>query len=229
MKQKRQSRNSLVDHVVHDLRERIVSRELSPGAFLPSQKSLAAQYEVGLSTVHEAMQVLTALGLTDSRPGKGTWVRAGIASALLHPETVRNRLSELNARQLFEARAVIEVGLIKLAAQRATDHDIQRIVTATQAMESASDDEAFVRADQEYHLAVAQAGHNELLEQFYHVARGLLADLASELISLPFVKAESMPLQAAVARAIQQHQVQKAEKAALAHMLYIDGLLRKYS
>ncbi len=229
MKHKRQARNSLVDHVVQDLREKIVSREISPGAFLPPQKSLAAQYEVGLSTIHEAMQVLAALGLTDSRPGKGTWVRAGTASALLHPETVRARLSELNARQLYEARAVIEVGLIKLAAQRATDHDIQRIATARQAMESASDDEAFVAADQEYHLAVAQAGHNELLEQFYHVARELLAELASELIALPSVKEASIPLQAAVARAIEQHQVQKAEKAALAHMLYIDGLLKQYS
>ena len=229
MTQKRRSRNSLVDHVVQALREMIVSRKYPPGAFLPPQKSLAAQFDVGLSTIHEAMQVLTALGLIESHPGKGTWVRRDSTSALLHPDAVRSRLSELNAQQLYEARSVIEVGLIRLAAQRATEAEIRQILSAMRAVEAAPNDETFVKADQDYHLAVARAGHNELLEQFYHVARELLAEMASELIALPAVKEESMPLQAAVAKAIAQHQVQKAEKAALAHMRYIARLLRKYS
>jgi GntR family transcriptional regulator, transcriptional repressor for pyruvate dehydrogenase complex len=229
MKPKHRSRNSLVDHVVRELREMIISRKYLPGAFLPPQKSLAAQFEVGLSTIHEAMQVLSALGLIESHPGKGTWVRRDATSALLHPEAVKTRLGELNARHLYEARSVIEVGLIKLAAQRATDQDIEQITAAMRALDSAQGDEAFVEADIDYHLAVARAGHNELLEQFYHVARELLAEVASELIALPAVKEESLPLQAAVAKAIEQHQVQKAEKAALAHMQYIDSLLKQYS
>ncbi len=206
----------------------IVSRKYPPGAFLPPQKNLAAQFEVGLSTIHEAMQVLTALGLIESHAGKGTWVRRDSTSALLHPEAVRSRLSELNAQQLYEARSVIEVGLIKLAAQRATEDEIRQILSAVRAVEAAPNDETFVKADQAYHLAVARAGHNELLEQFYHVARELLEEMASELITLPAVKEESMPLQAAVAKAIEQHQVQKAEKAALAHMRYIARLLKRY-
>jgi GntR family transcriptional regulator, transcriptional repressor for pyruvate dehydrogenase complex len=207
----------------------IVSRKFPPGAFLPSQKTLATQFDVGLSTIHEAMQVLAALGLIESQAGKGTWVRRDSTSALLHPEAVKTRLSELNARQLYEARSVIEVGLIKLAAQRATAADIEQIMAAMAALETAPDDETFVKADIDYHLAVARAGHNPLLEQFYHVARELLAEVASELIALPAVKEESIPLQAAVAQAIEQHQVQKAEKAALAHMQYIDSLLKQYS
>jgi len=228
MKQKRRSRNSLVDHVAQDLRETILARKLQPGEFLPSQKDLAAQYDVGLSTVHEAIQVLTALGLVESHPGKGTWVRQDATSTLLHPTAVKARLGELNARQLFEARSVIEVGLSKFAAQRATDQDVQRIRAAMQAMEAAQDNDAFVEADIEFHLAVAQAGHNGLLEQFYHVARELLSEVAIELIALPTVKEASMPLQAAVAKAIEQHNVPKAEKAALAHMKYIEELLDQY-
>jgi GntR family transcriptional repressor for pyruvate dehydrogenase complex len=224
---KRRVRNSLVDHVVRELREMIISGKYLAGAFLPSQKSLAIEFEVGLSTIHEAMQVLTALGLIESHPGKGTWVLPGTIGAQLHPETLKARLTELNAQQLYEARSVIEVGLTKLAAQRATDQDIQRIWAAQHVLELDHDNEAFVKADLDYHLTVAQAGHNELLEQFYHVARELLAEAAGEMVKLPGVKEAAVLQQAAVAKAIELHQVRKAEKAALAHMQYITSLLKQ--
>lgn len=224
-----QARNSLVDHVVQEIREMILTRQLGPGAFLPPHKTLAAQFGVGVSTIHEAIQVLTVLGLVEAHPGKGTWVRPDATAALLHPTAVRSRLAALNARQLYEARLVIEVGLTKFAAQKATPQDLRRIQAAVQAVETAPDNKTFVEADLEFHLAVAQAGHNELLEQFYHVARQLLADLATELIALPTVKKDSLPLQAAVARAIAQHDVAQAEKAALAHMAYIESLLDRYA
>jgi DNA-binding FadR family transcriptional regulator len=181
-----------------------------------------------LSTIHEAIQVLTAVGLVEAHPGKGTWVRSDVGATLLHPVAVTSRLGELDARQLYEARSVIEVGLVKLAAQRATAEDIQNIQAARRALEAATDQAAFVQADIEYHLAVARAGHSRLLEQFYHVARQLLEQVAAELIALPGVIAESLPLQAAVAQAIEQRDAPKAEQAALAHMRYVEKLLDQY-
>lgn len=224
----RRSRNSLVDHVVHELRDLITSRPMGPGELLPAQKVLAAQYDVGLSTIREAMQTLTGLGLVESRPGKGTWVLVDAAHSGMPPGLVRSRLGELNARQLYEARAVIEVGLIKYAAQKATPRDLRRIRAAMRAMEAAPDDAAFVVADMDYHIAVAEAGHNELLSQFYHLAHELLLEVATELIAIPNVKAESLPLQAAVAHAIMQHNVTEAEKAAQTHMKYIEKLINRY-
>jgi GntR family transcriptional regulator, transcriptional repressor for pyruvate dehydrogenase complex len=228
MPPQRRSRNSLVDHVVHELRDLIATRPLAPGEFLPAQKVLAGQYGVGLSTVREAIQTLTALGLVESRPGKGTWVSADAPRGGMSPDLVRSRLGELNARQLYEARSVIEVGIIKYAAQKATAQDLRRIRAAMRKLEAAPDDATFVIVDMDYHIAVALAAHNELLAQFYHLAHELLMEVATELIALPNVKAESLPLQEAVARAIERHDVAKAEKAARAHMRYIEGLLNRY-
>ncbi len=220
-------KNSLVDDTAEHLRQMIVGGQLSPGDFLPPQKDLATQLEVGASTVHEAIQVLVAVGLLQSHPGKGTWVRRDAMNGLIHPDAVRARLGELNARTLCEARAVIEVALTGMAASRATPDEIGDIRNALEAMRQSYDDTpAFVKADLAFHMAVAKAGDNDLLAQFYQLARALLEEVIEGLVSLPQVKEESVRIQAAILGTVEAHDPQGAREAAEQHMHYIERLLR---
>jgi GntR family transcriptional repressor for pyruvate dehydrogenase complex len=222
------TRSSLVDDTAAELRQTIVDGQLRPGEYLPPQKELAARFGVGASTMREAVQTLIAVGLLQSHPGKGTWVREDSGVGLIHPEAVKARLGELNARSLAEARSVVEVALTELAAARATDADLARIRAAMIAMrDHASDLPAFIRADFEFHLAVADAGHNELLAQFYHLTRTLFKEVSYELISLPKVQQESIEIQAAVLKAIEGGNPLAARQAAEAHMQYIYRLLEQ--
>ena len=219
-------RSTLVADITQELRQMILTGKVQPGEFLPSRKDLAVQFGVGLSTVHEAIQALTAVGMVESHPGKGTWVRDDALDTLIHPAVVNTRLGELNAQQVYEARSVIEVALTEFAAQRATTEDIERIWDALKAMEATVENEgAFVEADLEFHLAVAKAGHNDLLEQFYHLARKLLSEVITEMVRLPKVKDESIRLQKAIAEAIEQRDLHKAREAARNHWLYIGHVL----
>ena len=123
---------------------------------------------------------------------------------------------------------MIEVALTETAAARATPEDLQRIRDALQAMrETVYDTAAFVRADLEFHFAVACAGHNDLLAQFYQVSRSLLLEATHELVSLPAVKEESIQIQAAILQAIEQGNPSQARKAAEEHMRYINRLLEQ--
>ena len=222
-------RTTIVDDIAEDLRALILSGQLQPGQFLESQKVMAERYGVGLSTLRESIQVLEAVGLVASHPGKGTWVRSDALDAVFNPTEVKTRLGELNAQQVYEARSVIEVGLTRFAAQRATAEDVRAIWKALEEMEAGVlDERAFVQADLEFHLAVARAGHNQLLEQFYYLVRDLLSEVITEMVMLPKVKEESILLQRAIAEAIQSRQIEKAEAAALAHMKYIEKLLKRY-
>jgi GntR family transcriptional repressor for pyruvate dehydrogenase complex len=124
---------------------------------------------------------------------------------------------------------VIEVGLTLFAAERASPEDIRQIWNAIESMEAAAGDQAdFVRADLEFHLAVARAAHSQLLEQFYYLVRELLSEVIAELVLLPDVKEESILLQREIARAIEMHESDRAQEAARRHMDYIEYLLRKY-
>jgi GntR family transcriptional repressor for pyruvate dehydrogenase complex len=219
-------RSTLVEDLVQELRRMILAREIAPGDFLPSRKELAARFGVGLSTVHEAIQALAAVGLVASRPGKGTWVRPDALDTLVHPDAIKTRLGEIDVRCICEARSVIEVALTELAAERATEGQIEQIWNALRAMEAALDDDvAFTVADLDFHLAVAKAGQNELLEQFYHLSRKLLSKVIRGLISFSGVKAESIEIQRTIALAIKERRPERARAAALEHMRYIEELL----
>ncbi len=221
-------RNTLASNVAEQLRAQIAEGRFGVGDYLPPQKELAERFGVGLSTIREAMQLLIAAGLLKSHPGKGTWVRDDALSTLIHPQVVKTRLGELKARQVYEARSVIEVALIELAASRATPADIENISQALQEMANAKNDQAFIEADLLFHLMVARAGHNELLEQLYQLVQKLLVDVVNELIQLPNVKSESMPLQLAIFEAVKANDSLAAKKAAQVHMEYIEQLLNTY-
>ena len=67
-------RSTLVDDTADRIRQMIFTGQIKPGELLPTRKELAAQFGVGIATVHEAIKSLGAVGLVESRPGKGTWV-----------------------------------------------------------------------------------------------------------------------------------------------------------
>ncbi len=224
------SGNTLVDDVTDEIRDMILSGEIKPGEFLPTRKELAAQFGVGLSTVQEAIQALSAVGMLASRPGKGTWVRKDALDSLIHPEAVRTRLGELNAEKVYEARGVIEIALTEMAARRAKAEDVEAIWAALERMEARiEDDDAFVEADLDFHLAVARAGRNELLEQFYHLSRRLVVQVIMEVLHLPKVKEDSIPYQRAIVEAIEAGDPDLARQAAEEHMAYVDSLLERWS
>jgi GntR family transcriptional regulator, transcriptional repressor for pyruvate dehydrogenase complex len=223
-------RNTLVVDVVGALRHMILSGEILPGQFLPSQKELSSRFGVALSTIHEAIQVLSSAGLVQSRPGKGTWIREDALDGLIHPVEVRSRFGDLDLRMVAEARLVMETALTEFAAERASEADIICIREALEKMRATVDDEtAFVAADIEFHIAVAQAGGNELLEQVYYVARGLLTEAVSEMVHSREVRLESIELQARIAEAIARHDVAAARRDVREHMGYVTSLVEKSS
>ena len=219
-------RSTLVHSVTEQLYQMILSGDVQPGEYLPSRKELAARFGVGISTVHEAIQALTALGLVASHPGKGTWVREDALDRLIAPTQFERQVRELDAQLVYEARSVIEVALTELAAERAMPEDVERIWNALAAMEAAGQDiAAFVEADIEFHVAVANAGRSGLLEQLYYLSRRLLSKAITDLVKQPGVREESIRLQRAIAQAIEQRDPRQARQAAADHMAYIGRLL----
>jgi DNA-binding FadR family transcriptional regulator len=215
-------RSTLVDDTADKIRQMIFDGTVKPGELLPPRRRLAEQFGVGISTIHEAVQSLSAVGLLESRPGKGTWVRQDALDSVIHPAIITNRFGEIDAETIYEARKFLEAALAELAARKATPEDVKRIWEALRhAHDVIADDDDFAGADWDFHLAIAEAAHNELLQAFYHLARELLLDFIQDAIRLPNVKEEATEYHVAQATAIEQHDPQKARQAALDHMLYV--------
>lgn len=150
------------DLVADSIRERIVSGELPPGAKLPSVASLAKSFQVGLSTIREALSALKATGWLDIRHGSGTYVAAELPREQPALPVDPFYLAE-SFRDLLEARQYIESGSAALAAARRTDADLASLSLILERMERALGDEAESEAaDIAFHLRIAEASGNAL-------------------------------------------------------------------
>lgn len=199
----------------------ILSGAVKPGEYLASRQELAEQFGVGQSAIHEAIRVLNTMGLVESRAGKGTWVSRSSMQGLIPPEVVRQRLHDLDDAMLYDVRIVLEVALAEFAAERASAEDIAAIWEALSASEHAivrEDTEAYIRADLDFHLAVAKAAHNQLLQEFYQLSMRLLQQEIASIAVISGSKEGSILTQRAIARAIEKKDPAGARQAASDHL-----------
>jgi GntR family transcriptional regulator, transcriptional repressor for pyruvate dehydrogenase complex len=113
---------SAADVTFERLQTLIMSGRLKAGDRLPSELELARALKVGRSTVREAKKALMAQGLIESRGKLGAFVTAPSADSDLMK--LLGFLSDPTLHDLHEARQIVEVAAIRLAAERATAADI---------------------------------------------------------------------------------------------------------
>ncbi|WP_152393074.1 FadR/GntR family transcriptional regulator [Paenibacillus guangzhouensis] len=154
------------DWVIQDLTRKIEDNILLAGERLPSVVDLALQYQVGRSTIREALSSLKAMGMLDIRQGSGTYVKEKPTQhqhpAQLYPDAWVSRAKSL--KHILEVRRVLESGCASLAANNRTEQDIVRLGNILREMENMLDDEMISeQADVQFHEAIAHATHNPVL------------------------------------------------------------------
>jgi DNA-binding FadR family transcriptional regulator len=159
----RAPRRKLAETVGAQLAEAV--RDLPPGTRVPSERDLMKSLGVGRSTVREALNGLALLGLVDIRHGLGVFVAERPSEQEIELSDLDKALLKGVTRDFIEARLVVEVEVARLAAERRTEADLQRIADTIETLKSkdrAPTDEALEPATQ-FNLAVADAAHNEVL------------------------------------------------------------------
>lgn len=150
--------------VADQLRRQIRDGRLRPGDRLPGNRELTAIFGVSMGSIREAISTLVSEGLIETRAGRGTFV-AQRADLLPPFARVDGRpLDRKQVEELVEAREVLELQLVAMAAQRASAEQLARLAAIVERMQSGvADPAAFAAADIEYHLALAEAAGNRFL------------------------------------------------------------------
>jgi DNA-binding FadR family transcriptional regulator len=166
-------RETLPAGIASTMRRQIEAGELAAGDRLPGHRDLARQFSVSMSSVREAISMLVSAGLVETRAGRGTFVAA--EPQLDH--RVGPPLTRAEVEELVEARVLIEVRLAELAAERASDEQIDTLLEAVVHMDAAStSSDSYPDADVEFHLALAAAANNRYLLQAMNDLRAYLRD-----------------------------------------------------
>ena len=154
--------------IAHKLGTAILSGEYQPGDVLTGEVAFSEALDVSRSAYREAIQVLSAKGLVESRPKAGTRVLPRTRWNLLDPDVLGWAFGgspDLGfIRNLFELRAIVEPAAARLAAERRTREDVRLIRDALTRMRrhTLATDEGRA-GDRDFHAAILQATQNDAL------------------------------------------------------------------
>jgi GntR family transcriptional repressor for pyruvate dehydrogenase complex len=211
-------RVSAAETIFSALRGAIESGELAVGTKLSSETLLAQQYGVSRSVVREALRSTTALGLTSTQTGKGTFVVAGrVARDLV--------LGSFSARELSEARPHIEVPAAQLAAHRRTADDLDTLSGIVESMLEEDDPQVWVNLDGSFHAEIARASGNGVFGQVVAAIREAMANQSETLNLIAGRMQTSNAEHQAILKAIADRSGEKAAQAMRFHLSAVNEAL----
>ena len=179
VKFKRIERKRKSTYAAEQILDAIRQGEYHVGDKLPPEREIAEQMGVSRASLREALSALQLAGIIESRSGAGTYVlKAGFAEEYRALTLLEE--SE-NLQETFEARRVLEEGIVKLACKRVSAQDLQTLAEVLSKMQQSAqvqDFDVFNQANQRFHLTIVTATHNCLL---VHALKPLLEVMRGQL------------------------------------------------
>jgi GntR family transcriptional repressor for pyruvate dehydrogenase complex len=211
-------RESAVADIARQLLSQLLSGRISPGTRLPSERRLAESLQVGRSTIREALKALDVLGIIEVRQGDGTYLRQTTSDLLPQAIGWGLMLGRPQVHDLIEARRHIEMSIAELAAERASSDDLAALRRHLDGMRAATDGAAFVEADVAFHLALAKAAGNTVLNDILVSIRSLLRVWIRRAINEAGETRSTVEEHAAVFEAVLARSPRRSAEAMRAHL-----------
>ena len=139
----------------------------SEGSYLPAEVELASMFQVGRSSVREAIKSLQIAGILASSAGNGTLVTDNAMIAIANYDLGELIMDESSLAELIELRCIIEPAAAALAALRRTDEDITRMRETVERMEGVTDKSKLLRLGHKFHSLLLSASKNRSMKQFH--------------------------------------------------------------
>jgi GntR family transcriptional repressor for pyruvate dehydrogenase complex len=155
----------LYEQIVEQIEQSIREGKLKPGEQLLAERELAQQFGVSRTAVREAVKTLSEKGLVEAYSGRGTFVTASKPSSMRHSLDSFLKDGDLkNYGYLAELREILEPELTALAAARIEEQQLTMMREAVAAMDrNMGQPDAYIEADLDFHLALAEAAGNPLV------------------------------------------------------------------
>jgi GntR family transcriptional repressor for pyruvate dehydrogenase complex len=217
----------LHQQIAEDLAREILGGELGT-PYLPAIPELAARYGVSSQVVREALLALGQSGLAQIQHGKRTAIAPASEWNVLHPLVADALIAAGRADELapgaYEVRRALEALTARLAANERTESDLEAIDATIEAMANSTGDRAgLLGADSAFHVAVAVASHNLILQsvirdlRYFMLSLWRSVDIASEHDAM-------LAGHRSIARAIRRRDGEAAERAMIDHLILAETI-----
>lgn len=218
-----------IDDAFHGLREMIASGELAPGSRMPPEAQLCDRLGVSRGSLREAVRMLGALGVIESRHGSGTYVSPLEAENIIGALRLTVDLMPFDGLlDLYELRRVLEAHASSQAAAHLDEESAELLSGILDELEASEPGEAASDLDARFHEAIARLAENAALTSLLEVFRS--RSRSYQLFDLPDgrrIKAESDRSHREILAALRAHDPAAAAAAAAAHVSQTESWLRE--
>ena len=165
---------SAVDQTVDRIRDLIRERGLGVGDALPSEVDLAAMFGASRNTVREAIRMLRAFGVLESRQKVGAVITDRRQAALMNVFSFAIDLSADSFRDVQGFRRLIEINLFDGVVGRLDPERIARMEESIGRLEAAGDAAEAAAADYDFHFDLVAAAGNRTLTEIYGILKPVM-------------------------------------------------------
>jgi GntR family transcriptional repressor for pyruvate dehydrogenase complex len=155
----------LYEQIVKQIEESVKEGKLKPGDQLPAERELALQFGVSRTAIREAVKTLSEKGLVEAYSGRGTFITSGRPQAMSRSMDwlVKSSHSE-DSTYLVEVREILEPEISAMAAIKIDEEHLTTMRETVAVMDrSLRDPEAYIEADLDFHLSLAEAAANPII------------------------------------------------------------------
>jgi GntR family transcriptional regulator, L-lactate dehydrogenase operon regulator len=215
-------RRSISQQVADRILSMIKSGNLKSGDRLPTEQQMGIAFGISRPPLREALKALTLMGVLESRQGGRYTVTDLSPSRLVAPFNVMLSVGDYDVHEHFEARALVDIELVRLCALQATHEERQRIMQhAVDGKAFLHDPVAFRLLDIEFHQALNNAANNRLLAALAQGLYDIGLDIRRVAITAPGAIEKSVGQHIAVAEAVMAGDAAAAVAAYRAHLEHV--------
>ncbi len=170
--------------------------------------------------MREAVKALREKGLVEAYSGRGTFITDGTTQAVRQSLDLMVKIGQPEgSTHLAEVRAILEPEIAALAAMRIQDAELATMREAVSVMDKAGHDpQAYIEADLDFHLALAEGAANPLILSLLDSIVGLLREQRLRIFKVPGGPERGQVHHKRILEAVEHHDPEKARDTMRAHL-----------
>jgi GntR family transcriptional repressor for pyruvate dehydrogenase complex len=221
----------LYQQIVQQIEESILKGILKTGDQLPAERELAQQFGVSRTAVREAVKALHEKGLVEAYSGRGTFVTDRTSQSVRQSFDRMIRIGSPDSSvHLAQLRAIVEPHIAELAAIQIEEQHLEVMREAVKVMDRKREDpKAYIEADLDFHLALAEAAANPLILSLIDSIVGVLREQRMEIFNVKGGPERGQFHHKRILAAIERRDPAKARAAMQAHLeqVRVDSLAQE--
>lgn len=162
------SSKTVVQQIIEEITSAISSGRFKLGEKLPSEFELMSELNVSRNSIREAMKIMSATGLVDIKRGDGTYICSHINPGFLDSVIYGMMFETSTQQEIVELRQMLDEGVLRIAIQKVTDEDIERLQWYIDNMRTCFYDgnyQGAAKLDYQFHIYLAECCHNVFLQR----------------------------------------------------------------